>query len=235
MRRLGAVLLATTLTACSGSATPQPSALSAQAPVTVPPAASSAPTSAVSAPETSTALTAPTTAAPPTPTTAAPATVTSESPANSGCRAIDPLQPVGVSDPEGAHAFAFAGFDGSAGSLSGYAGCGLMINFFASWCSPCVAEMPDFEEFWQRHGHQVAVLGLARDDAAADALQMIAATGVTYPTGVDSTDLFITLGGLGMPTTVFISPEGAILDAYSGLMTPDVIFEFADRYFGPLS
>ncbi|WP_419933320.1 TlpA family protein disulfide reductase [Candidatus Poriferisodalis sp.] len=182
----------------------------------------------------------PTTAAPTPETTgvqpdAAPEAAPDDSTAVAGCRAIDPLQPAGVSDPEGAHAFTFTGFNGSAGSLSGYAGCGLMINFFASWCSPCVAEMPDFEEFWQRHGHRVAVLGLAREDSAEDALEMIATTGITYPTGMDSTDLFITLGGLGMPTTVFISPEGAILDAYSGLMTADVILEFADRYFGPLN
>lgn len=145
------------------------------------------------------------------------------------------MRPVSATDPEGAHAFSFVGFDGSAGSLSGYAGCALLVNFFASWCSPCVAEMPDFEEFWQRHGHQVAVLGLARNDSVADATQMIAATGVTYPTGIDDADLYEAFGALGMPTTVFVSPDGAILDVYSGLMTADLIYEFTNRYFGPLA
>ena len=152
-----------------------------------------------------------------------------------GCRRVDPFaSAAGGGGARGVHALGFAGLDGSPGSLSGYAGCALVVNFFASWCAPCVAEMPDFEEFWRLHGDRVAVLGLARRDAVEDSARMVADTGVTYPVGADSAALFEVFDGLGMPTTVFVSPDGAVADVYSGLMTPDLIVEFAERHFGPL-
>ena len=54
-----------------------------------------------------------------------------------------------------------------------------LINFFASWCAPCVKEMPDFEKLHTNHGEHVTVLGLAVE-GRRPALELVRSTGVTY-------------------------------------------------------
>ena len=60
------------------------------------------------------------------------------------------------------------------------------MNFFASTCTPCITEMPAFEEVHQElAGEPLAFLGLAVTDRADDALALVEQTGVTYPTAQD--------------------------------------------------
>ena len=148
------------------------------------------------------------------------------------CRDVSPADHDINPSLRGVHALGFATLDEQPASFAGYLGCPLVVNFFASWCVPCVTEMPDFERFWNAHGDSVAVLGLAANDRLEDAIETVAERGVTYPTGLDEGELFIDFGGLGMPTTVFISPVGEILDTHSGLLTLDDLTNRAKEYFG---
>lgn len=148
------------------------------------------------------------------------------------CHDVDPVEHDVNPGLVGVHALGFVTLEEQAASFAGYVGCPLIVNFFASWCVPCVTEMPDFERFWNTHGSQVAVLGLAANDRLEDAIATVADRGVTYPTGLDEGELFIDFGGLGMPTTVFISPEGEILETHSGLLTLDDITTRAEEHFG---
>ena len=147
------------------------------------------------------------------------------------CNDIDPAEHSVDPNLADVHALGFVTLDEQPAAFSGYAGCPLIVNFFASWCEPCATEMPDFERFWNQHGAQVAVLGLAANDRLEDAIATVADRGVTYPTGLDEGELFIDFGGLGMPTTVFVSPEGQILDTHSGLLTLHDITTRAQEHF----
>ena len=148
------------------------------------------------------------------------------------CSDIDPAEHSVDSSLADVHALGFVTLDEQPAAFSGYAGCPLIVNFFASWCVPCIIEMPDFERFWNEHGARVAVLGLAANDRLEDAIATVAERGVTYPTGLDEGELFIDFGGLGMPTTVFVSPEGQILETHSGLLTLEDITTRAQEHFG---
>ncbi|WP_419854882.1 TlpA family protein disulfide reductase [Candidatus Poriferisodalis sp.] len=148
------------------------------------------------------------------------------------CNDIDPVEHNVDPGLTGVHALDFVTLEEQPAAFAGYAGCPLIVNFFASWCVPCVTEMPDFERFWNEHGTQVAVLGLAANDRLEDAIATVADRGVTYPTGLDEGELFIDFGGLGMPTTVFVSPEGQILETHSGLLTLEDITSRAEEHFG---
>lgn len=158
------------------------------------------------------------------------ATAASEPPP--ACNNIDPVEHDVDSGLTGVHALGFVTLEEQPAAFAGYTGCPLIVNFFASWCVPCVTEMPDFERFWNAHGTQVAVLGLAANDRLEDAIATVADRGVTYPTGLDEGELFIDFGGLGMPTTVFVSPNGEILETHSGLLTLDDITTRAEEHFG---
>jgi cytochrome c biogenesis protein CcmG, thiol:disulfide interchange protein DsbE len=112
----------------------------------------------------------------------------------------------------------------------------VVVNFFASWCAPCVDEMPAFEDVHQELGDQVTFVGMANQDSHDDALATVAATGVTYPTFDDPDASALTyFGGLTMPTTVFIDAEGEVVDVNSGPLTEAELRAKLDDLFGVVS
>ncbi len=111
-------------------------------------------------------------------------------------------------------------FDGVPLSLSEYLGTPVVLNFWASWCPFCIAEMPDFERVNQDAGETVAFVGVNLQDDPAAATRLVGETGVTYrlardPQGV----VYQAFGGIGMPTTVFIDAEGRVREVITGQMS----------------
>lgn len=106
----------------------------------------------------------------------------------------------------------------------------IVLNFFASWCPSCVAELPDFEQAHQEFADQVDFVGVANRDRPSDALALIEQTGVTYDVlGDPDGELFQSFGALGMPTTVFLSPEGEVLKTFSGVLTTDALADIINE------
>lgn len=100
----------------------------------------------------------------------------------------------------------------------------VVLNFFASWCAPCIEEMPAFEQVHRSLGDRVAIVGMAYRDSAGDALATVARTGVTYPAYADAEGSALTwFGGLSMPATVFIDAAGDVVDVHSGALTEDAL------------
>ncbi len=95
----------------------------------------------------------------------------------------------------------------------------VVINFFASWCPSCVAELPDFQAVHEALGDDVTFVGVAQRDRPADALELIERTGVTFDIGSDPDgQLFQSLNALAMPTTVFVSADGEVIRTHSGVL-----------------
>ena len=114
-------------------------------------------------------------------------------------------------------------FDGSAGTFADFRGRPLLVNFWASWCPACIAEMPDFEQVHATLGDSVQFLGinLSETDLSA-AEQLVAETGVTYTLAVDPDGLlYAQFDGIAMPTSVFIDENGNIVDTHSGAIFAD--------------
>jgi thiol-disulfide isomerase/thioredoxin len=108
-------------------------------------------------------------------------------------------------------------FDGTTASLGDYEGRPLVVNFFASWCAPCVTEMPALEEVHQKYGDEIAFLGLAMNDTVEDAQALVDRTGVTWDLGRDPRgEIIRELGGIGMPTTVLVTAEGEVVETHVG-------------------
>lgn len=112
----------------------------------------------------------------------------------------------------------FEYWDGGEGSLADFAGTPVVLNFFASWCAPCVAEMPDFEQVHQEMGDQVRFVGVNETDDRQAAEGIIDRTGITYEVVRDSGPLLEGLEGLVMPTTVLITADGRVVRLHSGPM-----------------
>ena len=107
--------------------------------------------------------------------------------------------------------------DKSTIALADLRGRPVVLNFWASWCVPCRKELPAFASVQRRAGDDVVFLGMNNQDSRDDALDRLAETGVAYASGYDPKGTVARAYGLyGMPTTVFISPDGRILATRTG-------------------
>jgi thiol-disulfide isomerase/thioredoxin len=109
----------------------------------------------------------------------------------------------------------------------------VVINFYASWCGPCVTEMPAFEQVHQAVGDRVTIIGVAYQDSDEDARATVERTGVTYPTFGDSgQDAVSYFGGISMPTSVFIDADGNVVDVRSRALDADELRSALGDRFG---
>lgn len=128
----------------------------------------------------------------------------------------------------------FVWFDGSPGSIRELQGSPTVLNFWASSCPPCVAEMPEFEEVYQELRDQVAFVGMNTGDRREAAERLVEQTGVSYPLAEDGDNtVFRSFQGFVMPTTVFIDADGGVAFAWAGVLTGDELRRLIDQHLAP--
>lgn len=108
--------------------------------------------------------------------------------------------------------------------LAQWKGRPLVVNFWATWCAPCVKEMPDLDRLSKAFPH-IGFLGIGID-SPENIAQFLQKVPVAYPlleARADGLDLMRDLGNVsgGLPFTVIMSPEGKILRSISGQIQPD--------------
>ena len=111
---------------------------------------------------------------------------------------------------------------GEAVTLRSLTGKPMLVNLWASWCTPCRTEMPELEQAHQRYGERVTFVGVT-DDVNLDGARRVAAdTGVTYPLYQDSTGAVQqALGVSNLPATAFVDREGRVVRVQLGRVTGD--------------
>jgi cytochrome c biogenesis protein CcmG, thiol:disulfide interchange protein DsbE len=128
----------------------------------------------------------------------------------------------------------FETFAGEVTSLPELRGEPVVVNFWASWCAPCIAEMPDFETVHRDLRGEVRFLGLNTQDDRAAADQLVERTGVTYDLALDPDgELFRAFEVFAMPTTYFVNDRGEIAHRHSGLATEQQLRDLIDEHLDP--
>lgn len=124
-------------------------------------------------------------------------------------------------DPQPAPDFELSTFDGSTFRLSDYQGEVVVLNFWASWCDPCVKEMPMLNRVAEEYGDDVNIIGVNVWDTHNSALAFIDDLNVSYPVVEDNTSTTITVeyGVTGVPETFVINAEGEIATFFRGEFT----------------
>ena len=136
-----------------------------------------------------------------------------------------------VAEPDdGSVDFSFESFEGEQIVFSEFSDQPVVLNFFASWCATCIAELPDFETVSNNLDSDVEFLGLATTDRAEASDELIEATGVTFDVGRDPTgEIFNIFQGLGMPTTVFINADGTVANVHTGVLNVDALTDIINE------
>ncbi len=121
--------------------------------------------------------------------------------------------------------FTHAGLDGRSVALSRYKGMVVLIDFWASWCAPCLIAIPHFRAWQARWGGRgFQVIGISMDDAAADAKAAAARLKVNYPVVMGDAKLAERYGGiLGLPVEMLVGRDGRIIDIWQGEIPPETI------------
>jgi len=114
----------------------------------------------------------------------------------------------------------------------------VVLNFWAGVCPPCRQEMPDFQELYEEHEDEIILIGLdvgqfTELGSQQDARNLLQELSITYPTGyVESDSLLREYSVFEMPTTVFLTPDGAVFIKHGGFMTGDQMRSRVDALIG---
>ncbi len=122
----------------------------------------------------------------------------------------------------------FVYFDGTEATFADYRGTPLVVNFWASWCPSCVAELSAaIRPAQERFGAEVGFIGVNLQDDRASAVELIEETGVQFDLVEDPDGtLYTRFDAIGMPFTAFIAADGSIVDTHNGPLTED---QLADK------
>jgi len=126
------------------------------------------------------------------------------------------------------------GLTGGSEFLSGYLGKPLIINVWASYCGPCLAEMGSLERLWQQYGDRFNVIGISIDDYRERAEVFLAKAGTTFPHFIDRQLMLENIMGANtIPLTLLIDAEGRVLKKVRGAQewdSPEIVETIALIY-----
>jgi thiol-disulfide isomerase/thioredoxin len=107
---------------------------------------------------------------------------------------------------------------GQSVSLANYRGYVLVLDFFASWCHPCINSIPHLIDINQRYGSQgLQILGLSLDEDRDELVDFIRPKKVNYPVAPADEELQIRYGLRSIPMIVLINKKGIVADIFLGL------------------
>lgn len=105
-----------------------------------------------------------------------------------------------------------------------------VINLWATWCAPCRAEIPDFEEVHQARGDEVRFIGVNVGESSSQALEFLADVGATYDQFSDPAgDASVALRATSMPVTIVLAADGTVSRKHLGPLDQDGLDEAIDE------
>lgn len=134
--------------------------------------------------------------------------------------------------------FTFTDQYGNSHTLSNYKGKTVFLNFWATWCPPCQAEMPEIQEIYEEYGYNeedVVILGIAfpnlgREGSQEEIISFLEEHEYTYPVLMDEEGLtYYTYGIRSYPTTFMIDENGNYYGHVSGQLTKDIMSSIIEQ------
>ena len=121
---------------------------------------------------------------------------------------------------------------GTVQSLSQYQDQWVIVNFWATWCGPCIREIPELMSFADRHLGRAQVVGIAFEKTPIDEIRsFVASFGVNYPVLIIGEEPLVPMEPLkGLPSTFLISPQGQVVHSHVGPVTENQLADWLAHY-----
>lgn len=127
-----------------------------------------------------------------------------------------------VKNPQPVPVFAVRDLNGNNISSTDWAEKVILLNFWATWCPPCVAEIPDLIELQNKYQGRVQVIGLSVDEVSLNHVKrFVEEKKINYPIAIASEELQRKFGGVfGLPTTFLLDTDGGVVQKHIGPINP---------------
>lgn len=119
--------------------------------------------------------------------------------------------------------------------LSEYYGKPIVVNFWASWCSPCRSELPAFNRVYEKYRDEVVFLmvNLSDGESVSEIKKFVSDNGYTFPVYYDlSGDAARTYGIYSIPETVFINSDGSLYGSQLGAVSEAILENYVKILLG---
>ncbi len=106
-----------------------------------------------------------------------------------------------------------------------FAGKSLLVTFFASWCPPCIQEIPTLIKLQKEYGaKQFSVIGLSVDSEKQVVRDLVSERSINYPVMMADNAITVSFGGVyGVPTSFLVNNKGTVVKRYSGYVPQAVL------------
>ena len=139
----------------------------------------------------------------------------------SGCGTSD-RDPASVVVGSQAPSFSLTSLDGTTVKSSALKGSIVVLNFWATWCQPCMSEIPELKQL--AAGSKVKVVGIALDQDGVKTIKpFVASNNINYTVLVGDEEVFQRFNGIGIPYTLVLDPSQRIVKIYRGPTTKEAI------------
>jgi peroxiredoxin len=131
-----------------------------------------------------------------------------------------------------APAFSLKDKDGNTWSAEGLKGKVIVLNFWATWCPPCRAEIPAFKTVYDKYREKgVEILGVSLDHKGWDVIRpFLKQHEINYPVVLGGAEIARDYGNIrSIPTTVIIDREGKVIDSHVGAMSEEQLVKLFEK------
>lgn len=123
--------------------------------------------------------------------------------------------------------------DGTPVTLSSFQGKPVVVNFWATWCSPCQMEMPYFESLAKEYADQVKFMMVNLTDGQRETVESVKefldVNGYTFPAYFDrDLDAANAYSVYSIPLTLFVDAEGSLVTSHTGAMNEDTLRNYIE-------
>src|SRR3954452_21270723 len=138
-------------------------------------------------------------------------------------------------DPKPPPAFVVKDLDGRDVSLASMRGKVVIVNFWATWCGPCRAEIPDLVALQEKYKDTLQVIGISEDEAGVDVVRRFAAEHkINYPVAMMTPEIEKMYPGISaLPTSFILDKESRVVQKHVGMLTARTT-EFETRHLAGL-
>ncbi|MBQ9984610.1 MAG: TlpA family protein disulfide reductase [Lachnospiraceae bacterium] len=138
----------------------------------------------------------------------------------------EPSVPQEVFEGDVAPEFSAPLVNGSTFTLSENSGKVILLNFWATWCGPCVGEMPAFQKLYEEYDEEIVILAVNCMEESETVDQFVKDNGYTFPVAYDVEGMVsMAYPSSGIPYTLVIGTDGVVKNIYVGAADADTQYQ----------